>query len=189
MLRRTLLQMALVGLGTAWLSACSTPVTPEEKATARQEIDGAILPTLNQLYTQSPGSRELADKAVGLLVFPSILKVGVGIGGEYGKGALRVGGQSTGYYSLGSGSLGVQLGAERRSVVFMFMTQQALENFQKSSGWTGGADASLASPESGLGGLASTAAPRSQVVVFVFGNSGLMFNASLAGTRVTRLDL
>jgi lipid-binding SYLF domain-containing protein len=165
------------------------PRSAEEKAQAKAEIDAALPGTLDTLYAEIPGSREAAADAAGILVFPDVVKGGIGLGGEYGRGALQVGGRTVDYYSLSGGSLGIQLGAERRSVVFLFMTEDALKSFQDSSGWTAGADASVAIPDTGTGGKLSSAAANQPVVAYVFGQSGLMFNASLEGARIAKIDL
>jgi len=188
MLRRDFIrQSALLALGAPLLAACETPQTPLARAAAREEIDTAVGPTLERLYRDVPGARQTANRAVAMLVFPSVLRAGAGLGGEYGKGALRVGGRSTDYYSYGGGSLGIQLGAERRSIVFMFLTQDALNRFRAGDGWTFGAETSVATPESGLAAQTSNAA--TPVVAYLFGNTGLMFNASVEGTKVSKLDI
>jgi len=189
MLRRQFLRGAVAGAGVIWLGGCSMPRTAEEKAQAKATIDAAVPGTLETLYAEVPGSREVAADAAGILVFPDVVKGGIGLGGEYGRGALQVGGRTVDYYSLSGGSLGLQLGAERRSVVLLFMTPEALKNFQDSSGWNVGADASASIPDTGAGGKLSSAGANQPVVTYVFGNSGLMFNASLEGTRISRIDL
>lgn len=188
MLRRAFLLAAAAAGSTLLLPGCRTPTSPQAKAETRAEIDAEIAPSLRRLYLQVPGSEELANKAAGILTFPSVVRAGIGIGGEFGRGALRLGGRTTDYYELSGGSLGLQLGAEWRSIVLLFMTQEALEAFRNGSGWQVGADASVAMPQSGSIGNLSTAASR-QILGYVFDNSGLMVNASLEGVRIARMDL
>jgi lipid-binding SYLF domain-containing protein len=157
-------------------------------AQEKREIDTAVNNALPQLYREAPGSRDLAKKAQGVLVFPDVYKAAIGVGGEYGKGALRVGGKTAGYYSIASGSLGLQLGAQARSIVFMFMTRQALADFRNSSGWQAGATAGVAVVKKGAGGSVDTKQINSPVLVFVFGHTGLMADASVEGTKITKLD-
>ena len=116
----------------------------ETPADVQSSIDAGVGPTLNALYAKVPGSKELAGKASGILVFPSVFDGGVVVGGEYGRGALIVDGRTVGYYKTSSVSLGVQLGAQSRSLVLMFMTQDALDRLTANHGWTAGADASVA---------------------------------------------
>lgn len=187
MQRRGFLQGAVLAAGGFALAGCQGDRSAQEKADVRREIDAGVGPTLNKLYADVRGAREAAGKSEGLLVFPSVTKVGVGIGGEYGRGALRRGMRTDGYYAFSSGSIGLQLGAEKRSIVIMFMTQDALKQFLDSSGWSVGADASYAAPEQGQGAVATTA-PR-PVVIYIFGSTGLMFNASVQGSKIDKLDL
>ncbi len=112
--------------------------------------------TLHSFVRQVPGARELANKAAGILVFPSVVKAGFGIGGEYGEGILLNQSQVQGYYNLISASFGFQLGVESRSVIIMFMTQEALEGFERRDGWKVGVDGSVTS-----GAPASTLSPPS----------------------------
>ncbi len=186
MQRRDFLQLAVLGTGGAALVGCASD-TPQEKADTRREIDAGIGPTLDRMYADVRGSREAAGKSEAMLVFPSITKVGVGVGGEYGKGALRRGARTDGYYAFSSGSIGLQLGAEKRSIVIMFMTQQALQQFLNSSGWSVGADASYAAPDQG--GAAQAQTTPKPVVIYIFGSTGLMFNASVEGSKIEKINL
>jgi len=188
MLRRTFLLCAASVAGAALSGGCQAPESPQARAETRREIDAGIPPALQRLYRQVPGSEELANKAAGILTFPSVVRAGIGIGGEFGRGALQVGGRTTDYYELQGGSLGLQLGAEWRSVALLFMTQEALDAFRSGSGWQAGVHASVAMPQSGSVGNFSTTASR-QILAYVFDNSGLMLNASLEGVRIRRIDL
>jgi lipid-binding SYLF domain-containing protein len=185
MQRRTFLQVGIGGTASLILAGCESTAT--EKANTRREIDAGLQPTLDEMYKVVPGSRDAATRSAGMLVFPEVTKVGVGIGGEYGKGALRRAGRTDGYYSFSAGSIGLQLGAEKRSIVVMFTTQEALQQFLQSSGWSVGADASYATPDQGQGVQATTA--QKPVVIYVFGATGLMFNASVQGSKIDKLDL
>jgi lipid-binding SYLF domain-containing protein len=181
--------MKIVGaLPLLLLIAAFAPGTPARAASAGPEIDAAVDKVLPQMYQEVKGSRELASKASGILVFPEVYKAAVGIGGEYGKGALRVGNKSVGYYSIASGSVGFQIGAEARNIVFMFMSPQALSDFQKSSGWQAGANAGVALVKQGREGSVDTQQINSPVLAFVFGHSGLMADASVEGSKISKLE-
>jgi len=176
-----LMSMAcLIGLPSAALA---------DAAAERTEIDGKVDTALAKLHETVPGSQQVEKQAYGVLVFPDVFRAGIGIGGEYGKGALRVQGKSVAYYSTGGASIGLQLGAETRSMVFMFMTTEALQNFQQSSGWDVGGDASVALVDVGASGTVDASRLSKPVIAFVFGNSGLMGSLSLEGTKVSKLDL
>jgi lipid-binding SYLF domain-containing protein len=133
------------------------------------------------------GSRELVAKARGVLVFPSVLQAGFIVGAQYGKGALRVGGSSVGYYSTTSGSFGLQAGAQSKALIFLFMTQDALDKFRNSDGWSAGADASVALVKMGANGAIDTTTATKPVEVIVLTNAGLMADVSLQGTKISRI--
>lgn len=154
---------------------------------SRAEIDAQVREALARLKEHSNAGAELASRAAGVLVFPKVTKGGLVVGAEYGEGALRVGGATTGYYRLASASVGFQAGVQQKSVVILFMTPQALERFRRSEGWKAGVDASVAIATLGAGDQLDTETARKPVVAFVFSNKGLMYNLTLEGSRITRL--
>ncbi|MGM8063123.1 BPSL1445 family SYLF domain-containing lipoprotein [Vogesella indigofera] len=158
-------------------------------ANEKREIDSAYDSTLTRLYGNARGSQELVAKAKGVLVFPSVIAAGLVVGAEYGKGALRMEGKPAGYYQTVSGSFGWQIGAQSKAVIFLFMTQDALNKFRTGSGWTVGADASVALLNVGANGEIDLNTAMQPVVGFVMTNSGLMANLTLEGTRITKLDM
>ena len=179
-----------VALTAATLAGCTT--TTESSANAngadkRQSINSNVDTTLARLYTTVNGSRELVAKARGVLVFPSVIAAGFGIGGQYGEGALRVGGRTAGYYSTASASFGLQIGAQSKAIVFLFMTQDALDKFRNSEGWAVGGDASVAILKVGANGNVDTTTATAPVEAFVLTNTGLMAGVTLQGTKVTKL--
>lgn len=157
-------------------------------AASAAEIDAEVAKTLGVFSEEVAGSDVFLENAAGYLVFPRVIKVGVGIGGETGEGALRVDGKTTGYYRTTAGSFGLQLGAQAKSIVIVFMTPQALTKFQESSGWKVGVDGSVALIDIGAGKTIDTQNVKDPVVGFVFGAKGLMYNLTLEGSRITRLD-
>jgi len=191
MLKRDFLKLSAASLcvaAAASLAGCSTTsMTGADTPSKRQEIDASVTSTLNRLYSTVPGSRELANKAHGVLVFPSVLAAGFVVGGEYGEGALRIGGKTAGYYSTASGSLGLQIGAQSKAIIFFFMTQEALAKFRESDGWTAGADASVAVIKAGANGAIDLNTATQPINVIVMTNQGLMANLNIEGTKITKL--
>jgi lipid-binding SYLF domain-containing protein len=157
-------------------------------AVSAVDIDAGVHATLDQFFYQIGGARELADKAVGILVFPSVVKAGFGFGGEYGEGALLVRGRSAAYYNTVSASFGFQLGVQARSVIIMFMTPEALEQFRRTAGWKVGVDGSVAIITLGVGGSIDTNKITSPVVGFILDPKGLMYNLTLEGTKISRIS-
>jgi lipid-binding SYLF domain-containing protein len=184
---------AALAFGSLALAGCTTTGKSGESAATdmskRQSIDASVDGTMSRLYATVTGSRELVAKARGVLVFPSVLQVGFIVGGQYGEGALRVGGSSVGYYSTVSGSFGLQAGAQSKAIIFCFMTQDALDRFRSADGWSVGADASVALVKVGANGAVDSTTATAPVEVFILTNAGLMADVSLAGTKVSKLKI
>jgi lipid-binding SYLF domain-containing protein len=134
------------------------------------------------------GAEVFLGQAAGYLVFPRVIKVGIGVGAETGEGALRVGGQTVDYYRTTSGSFGLQLGAQAKSIVIAFMTNDALEKFRNSEGWKAGVDGSVALIDMGAGKTIDSHNIKDPVVGFIFGSKGLMYNLTLEGSKFSKLD-
>ncbi|HEX4583252.1 MAG TPA: YSC84-related protein [Burkholderiaceae bacterium] len=155
----------------------------------RAQITADTQAALARLYSSTKGSRELVAKARGVLVFPSVLSGGIGIGGQYGQGELLINGQPAGFYSTSGLTLGAQLGAQSKAIFVLFLTQDALDSFRSSSGWTAGVDANVALMKVGTDGSVDTETGQTSVIGFVLTNSGLMFDLSIAGTKVSPISL
>lgn len=163
--------------------------SPETDASKRQAIDASVDGTLNRLFATVAGSRELALKAQGLLVFPDVKKAAFIAGAAYGEGALRVGSKTIGYYSTAAASFGFQAGAQSTAIIYMFMTHEALDSFRNAAGWAVGSDVAVSIVKVGANGTIDSNSISSQVVALVLTNVGLMADASVNGSKVTRLNL
>jgi lipid-binding SYLF domain-containing protein len=181
--------LAAAGLSLAGCTTTSPSSSASDAANAgkRDTINAGVDLTLARLYENVGGSRELVGKARGVLVFPSVIAAGFWVGGQYGEGAMRVDGRTTGYYSTLAGSFGLQIGAQSKALVFLFMTQDALDTFLHSQGWAAGADATVAVLKVGANGAIDTSTATGPVEAFVLTNGGLMAGVSLEGTKVSRL--
>ncbi|HET9272808.1 MAG TPA: hypothetical protein VFO09_00895, partial [Methyloceanibacter sp.] len=78
----------LKALCLALVAAFVLVADPRSSAAGAASLDAAANETLHSFVRQVPGARELANKAAGILVFPNVVKAGIGIGGEYGEGIL-----------------------------------------------------------------------------------------------------
>lgn len=134
------------------------------------------------------GAEVFLNQAAGYLIFPRVIKVGIGLGAESGEGALRVGGQTVAYYRTTAGSIGFQLGAQAKSIVIAFMTKESLQKFRDSSGWKVGVDGSVALIDLGAGKTIDSNNIKDPVVGFIFGSKGLMYNLTLEGSKFSKLD-
>ena len=90
---------------------------------------------LEQFYATRPGARKLGEGAKAILVFPSITKAGLGIGGLYGDGTMFEGGKPVGYYNIAGGTFGLQIGAQSFSQAYFFNTAEALKTFRETKGF------------------------------------------------------
>jgi len=178
--RRVLLASAGATLG---LSACGNGIGSEGGAKLDARADAA----LNFLDAKYPGTRDLRDKSVGMLVMPLVTEAGFGFGGAYGRGVLRVDGISVDYYSAAQASFGLQIGAQQFAHVLYFMTEEALAEFRASSGWSAGADVRYALNDQGSTISTDTTTVLAPVIAVVFGQAGLMAGATVEGTKYTRI--
>jgi lipid-binding SYLF domain-containing protein len=151
-------------------------------------IDAGVQSTLRSFYAESPGNRDLVDKAAGVLVFPRVTKAGLGIGGERGQGALVIDGNTVGYYKMSGASVGATIGVAERAEIIVFMTTEARDKFQRSGGWTIGADVGVAVASKGAGGDYDNETMRKPVIAFVLGEHGLIADVSLEGTKITKVE-
>ncbi|TMV92895.1 twin-arginine translocation pathway signal [Thioclava sp. BHET1] len=178
--RRSLLALGGAGLT---LAACGNGIGN----TGAAQLDARVDATRNFLLNKYPGTRDLETKSVGVLWMPLMTEAGFGVGGSYGRGALRINNVTVDYYSAASASVGFQIGAQQYAHALFFMTPEALSAFRRSDGWEMGADARYALPDRGGAINASTLTSTDPVIALVFGQAGLIAGASLAGVKYTRI--
>jgi len=157
-------------------------------AASKVEIDIEVAAALEKFKEEVLGAEKFLEKAEGVLIFPDVVKAGFGIGGEYGEGALLIKGKTVDYYNTAAASFGFQFGAQFKTVMLIFLKKDALENFRNSSGWEAGVDGSVALIELGAGKDINTMNLTDPIVGFVFSNKGLMYNLTLEGSKITKLN-
>jgi len=171
-------------IGVAFSMAAAGTALADTKA----ELDVGVHETLKAFDALNSQNRPLRHSAAGTLVFPRVTKGGAGIAGEYGEGVLRIDGKTIGYYSISSASVGLTLGAAKRSEVIVFTTQDSLNQFTSSKGWSIGADTGVAMIHGGGGANYDTETLKKPVVGFVFGQKGLIGDLSLEGSKIDKID-
>ncbi len=176
MKKKLILTLSLMGLPMMGLAA------------DRAEIDAGVASVLKDFYYLASGNKELVAKASGVLVFPSVIKAGFVVGGEYGEGALLVGGKTVDYYSIASASVGIQLGAQERAEMILFMEGSAFDKFRQADGWNVGVDGSIAVVDAGAGKGVNTDSIKDPVIAVILLNRGLMANMSLEGSKISKID-
>ena len=162
-----------------------SPVVSSYAATAR-EIDVSVDVALERFNKEVKGAQEFTKSAKALLILPKVIKGGFFVGGEYGEGALRIGGKTVAYYNIASASFGLTFGGEQKDIIIAFMTDEALSKFRKSENWEAGVDGNIALVE-GVGATVSTETIKDPIVGFVFGVKGLIADASFKGSKLTKL--
>ena len=178
--RRTLIMGAA---SVPLLSACGNGLG----SSAADRIDARVDSAIDFMYDNIPGTQDLMQDADGVLVIPLITEAGFGIGGGYGRGALRINGATVDYYSSASATFGLQIGAQQYAHALFFMTEEALRDFRYSSGWAVGGDVRYAVSNQGGNIGTDTNVLLSPVVAVIFGQAGLIAGATLEGQRYTRI--
>jgi lipid-binding SYLF domain-containing protein len=157
-------------------------------AKTAREIDASVEVAIERFYKQVKGAKEFVKASKGMLVMPNVIKGAFIIGGEYGEGALRVGGKSVDYYNTIAGSIGFQIGGQAKDIFLLFMTDEALKNFRASSGWEAGVDGNVALITIGAGERADTTTSKDPIVGFVIDAKGLIADLSIKGAKFSKLD-
>ena len=158
----------------------------DEATVSEMDRDANI--ALELLKSEIHDSNIIIDQAYGYLIFPRVVKVGIGIGVETGEGVLRIDGSSADYYRLSSGSLGLQMGAQAKAIVVAFMTKDILNNFRNNPGWKVGVDGSITIIDQGLGKSIDSDNILDPIIALIFDSRGLMYSLTLEGTVFTLLD-
>jgi lipid-binding SYLF domain-containing protein len=169
-------------LESPWFCFTSAP-----RRSAR-EIDTSVNVSLERFYKDVKGAKEFAKTAKGLLVMPGVVKGGFVFAGEYGEGALRVGGKTVDYYNIAAASFGLTIGAQKKDIIIAFMTEAALKQFRGSANWEAGVDGNVALWDIGAGTRLDTTTMKDPIVGFVFDAKGFMADISLKGSKFTKLD-
>jgi lipid-binding SYLF domain-containing protein len=170
----------LLALGAMMLPSAS-------QAKTAQEIDASVNAALARFMKQVRGARAFLEDAKGVLVFPNVIQAGLGVGGEYGEGALRIDDATAGYYSIAAASFGFQFGAQQKDIILVFLQNRALRDFRNKQGWQVGVDGSVVLVNVGAQASIDTMRLNQPIVGFVVGQKGLMYNLTLQGTKISRL--
>lgn len=151
------------------------------------ELDRDVDNAIAKLYRTSPVAKEFSEIAKGILVFPSVIKGGFIVGGQYGEGALRVHGKTAGYYSTAAASYGLQIGAQAFGYAMIFMTDHALQYLNQSSGWEVGVGPSFVVVDDGMAKSLTTSTAQDDIYVFFFDQKGLMAGLGVQGSKITKI--
>lgn len=161
------------------------PTSKELELQAKQaKIDESAEAGLAEVLEKSEKGKDLFEQAVGWAVF-SNLKVAVGISGGGGNGVAvdKSSGERT-YMKMGTGGIGLGLGAQKYQVIFFFQDDTTLTNFVE-KGWKADASAQAAA---GTEGANATTGFVNGIAVFQITEKGLIASADVTGTKYWKND-
>ena len=158
------------------------------QAKTAREIDISVDVAIERFHQQVIGAKQLIEASKGILVMPNVFKGAFLIGGEYGEGALRVDGKTVDYYSTASGSIGIQIGGQKKDIILLFMTEEALKQFRAAKGWEAGLDGNVAFWKYGAGVREDTTTTKEPIIGFVIDAKGLIADFSFKGAKFSKLD-
>jgi lipid-binding SYLF domain-containing protein len=183
MKRRKVVRIATLLLAVAVVSAHATTAWALDRVKLKQDADHA----LKNLYAGETAARLLGEKAVAVLVFPSIVKAGFMFGGQMGNGVLEKGGQTAGYYNSFAASYGLQAGLQVFGYALFFMNDKSLAYLDKSDGFELGVGPSIVVVDKGAGKSLTSTTLTQDVYAFIFDQKGLMAGIGIQGSKITRL--
>ena len=163
-------------------------LTNSLQAKTAREIDVAVDVSIERFHKQVIGAKQLIEASKGILVMPNVFKGAFLIGGEYGEGALRIDGKTVDYYNTASGSIGIQIGGQKKDIILLFMTDEALKQFRDSKGWEAGLDGNVAFIKYGAGVREDTTTTKEPIVGFVIDAKGLIADFSFKGAKFSKID-
>ena len=173
--------------GAAMLAACDNSMIGNGvDSNGAAKVDARVDATRDYLFSNYPGTQDLAANAKGILFMPLVTEVGFGVGGSYGRGALRINEVTVDYYSATRATIGFQIGAQQYAHALFFMTEDALANFRRGNGWVAGAEVRYATPEQG-GSIGKDTTELDPVIGLIFGQQGLIAGATLSGVKYSRI--
>jgi len=171
----------------ATLAATAVVVAHPAAAATAAELNRDAQAALNSLYAKNPGAKAIAKDAVAILVFPSVLKAGLGVGGQYGEGVLLRGGKATAYYSTAGASMGLQAGAQKYGYAMFFLTEETLKSLDKAEGFEVGVGPSVVVADQGLAKSSTTTTVKSNIYAFIFDQAGAMYALGIQGNKITKI--
>ena len=177
----------VAGVAVACICAAHLSAAQDKGKTAAAELNSKSKASLQQLYASVPLAKTLGPKAVAILVFPQVTKAGLGIGGQYGEGALLQKGAPVAYYKTTGASFGLQAGGQKYGYAMFFMNAKALDEFQKASGFEVGVGPSVVLVDEGMAKSTTTTTMKDDIYAFIFGQKGLMAGLGVQGNKITKI--
>ena len=180
-------KLIAVLLATAFIVAAPPSLAQDKGKTEAAKLASESQAALQKLYGSVELAKLLGTKAQAVLVFPSVKKAGLGIGGQYGEGTLLKGGSATAYYKTTGASFGLQAGGQTYGYAMFFMNAKALDEFVKASGFEVGVGPSVVLIDEGKAKTITTTTVKDDIYAFVFGQKGLMAGLGIQGNKITKI--
>ena len=175
-------------LAAATLTLAAHPVSAQDKGkTAAAELEAASKAALQNLYASAPLAKGIGPTAHAILVFPKVTKAGLGIGGQYGEGALLKKGKAVAYYKTTGASFGLQAGGQQYGYAMFFMNEKALAELDNANGFEVGVGPSVVLVDEGMAKTTTTKTLKDDVYAFVFGQKGLMAGLGIQGNKIAKI--
>jgi lipid-binding SYLF domain-containing protein len=179
--------MAGVLAGATLICSAHPSAVQDQGKTEATELARTSQAALKQLYATVPLAKALGPKAHAILVFPKVTKAGLGIGGQYGEGALLKGGTAANYYKTTGASFGLQAGGQQYGYAMLFMNAKALAQLDNAKGFEIGVGPSVVLVDEGMAKTTTTTTMKDDIYAFVFGQKGLMAGLGIQGNKVTKI--
>jgi lipid-binding SYLF domain-containing protein len=173
----------IAALAAAVTLALPQPVAAASAAELTRDAQGA----LNALYAKNPGAKAIGKDAVAVLVFPSVIKAGLGVGGQYGEGVLFRGGKAVAYYNTAGASVGLQAGGQKYGYAMFFLSEDNLKYLDKSEGFEVGVGPSVVVADQGLAKSTTTTTVKDKIYAFIFDQKGAMYALGIQGNKITKI--
>jgi len=183
-LRNALMVVIMSAVGAAILAIPASSALAADAAQLSRDAQSA----LQSLYAKVPAAKALGAKAQAILVFPKVTKAGLGVGGQFGEGALIKGGKAVSYYNTAGASVGLQAGAQTFGYAMFFMTDAALQALDKAEGFEVGVGPTVVVMDEGKAKTATTTTMKDDIYAFIFGQKGLMAGLGLQGNKITKIN-
>jgi lipid-binding SYLF domain-containing protein len=170
------------------LAVTAALVVPQRvSAATAAELNREAQAALNALYAKNPGAKAIAKDAVAILVFPSVIKAGLGVGGQYGEGVLYRGGKAVAYYNTAGASVGMQAGGQKYGYAMFFLSEETLKSLDKAEGFEVGVGPSVVVADQGLAKSTTTTTVKDKIYAFIFDQKGAMYALGIQGNKITKI--
>jgi lipid-binding SYLF domain-containing protein len=171
----------------ASLAAATIVLAPPAAAATAAELTREAQAALNSLYAKNPGAKAIGKDSIAVLVFPSVVKAGLGVGGQFGEGLLFSGGKASGYYNTAGASVGLQAGAQKYGYAMFFLSEETLKSLDKTEGFEVGVGPSVVIADQGLAKSTTTTTVKDKIYAFIFDQKGAMAALGIQGNKITQI--